>query len=257
MSSLWEVFTLVVYQPFFNILLFFYWALGIVGTPDMGVAVILLTLVIRVLMLPLSLSGHRSEASRREIAAKIKDIETEYSHDPVASRKAVKQVFKGNSRVVVSEMISLGIQVAIALMLWRIFGTGLEGEDLHLLYPFMPKIEFPFNLIFWDTFDLSKPSLTLNLFQTFLIFILETLSVLTSPYPPTKGEVVRLQLTLPLVSFVIFMGLPAGKKLFVITTLLCSIALTLLRYIKQRYLAYKEKHEISAEKADEPIVSEA
>jgi heme/copper-type cytochrome/quinol oxidase subunit 4 len=52
-----------------------------------------------------------------------------------------------------------------------------------------------------------------------------------------------LQLTLPLVAFLIFMRLPAGKKLFVITTLCFSIVLTLLQFIYRRFMSYKEKVE--------------
>ena len=47
------------------------------------------------------------------------------------------------------------------------------------------------------------------------------------------------------------MFMPAGKKLFVITTLFFSIVLTLVKYIRRRYLNYKEKAEASDEKAAE------
>ncbi len=67
-------FSILVYQPFFNILVFFYWLLDLItqGNADMGVAVILLTLMIRFLLLPLSFAGDKSESQRRDIAAQIK-----------------------------------------------------------------------------------------------------------------------------------------------------------------------------------------
>lgn len=238
-----DIFTTFIYQPFFNVLIGMYWLLGFVtdGAPDMGVAVILLTLFIRLLLLPMSLSGHKSEAERRDIAHKIKDIEEKYEHDPIQLRLQKKLVFKKSGSVIAGEMLSLFIQVSIALMLWQIFETGLKGKDFHLIYQFMPDIDLPFNLIFLDKFDLSQTSFILNLVQSLLIFVFETISILTSPYPPGKGEVVRLQLTLPVVSFLIFMQLPAGKKLFVITTLIVSIILTLGQYIVRKFNSYKDK----------------
>jgi membrane protein insertase Oxa1/YidC/SpoIIIJ len=238
--SLAAIFTLLIYQPFFNILVSFYWLMDQVGTPDMGIAVIFLTLVIRFLMLPLSLASDRSEQERRLIAAQVKELQHEYAHDPVALRKATKHIFRTNPRIILSELVSLAIQVMIALMLWRIFSTGLEGQDLHLIYPFIPQPTEPFNLLFLGKYDLAHTSFTLNLIQSLSIFALETLSVLTSPYPTSRGEVVRMQLTLPVVSFLIFINLPAGKKVFVITTLWFSIMLTLLRFIKRKFLSYKE-----------------
>jgi membrane protein insertase Oxa1/YidC/SpoIIIJ len=238
-----ELFTLVIYQPFFNILVFFYWALGLVTheEPDMGIAVILLTILIRVLLLPVSLMEERSEAERRSIAHRVAELEQELAHDPVALKKEVRSLFKSKPRVVVGELFSLFIQASISLMLWRIFGSGLKGEDLHLLYGFMPKITIPQELVFMNTFDLSKSSWVLNLTQSVLIFVLETLAMYTSPYPPAKGEVLRMQLILPVVSFLIFMGLPAGKKLFVITALLFSIGITLLKFIARRFNDYRDK----------------
>lgn len=236
-----ELFTTLIYQPFLNILVFFYWMLGVLGTADMGVAVIMLTLVIRGLMLPISLASQRSEKERRAISEEVKRIHEEHTDDPVMLKKQTKEVFRSNSRIVISEMVSLVIQVVIALMLWRIFETGLKGQDLHLIYPFMPEVKTPFNLVFLDRFDLTHTSFLLNLLQSLMIFIVETLSILTSPYPTSRGEVVRLQLTLPIVSFLIFMRLPAGKKLFVITTLMVSAVLILTRYIRYRFIEYKEK----------------
>lgn len=240
-----DVFTAVIYQPFLNVLIGMYWLMDLVtgGQADMGFAVILMTLLIRFLLLPVSIAGWKSEAQRREIAAKLKALELEHANNPAAYKKARKKVFTKSRRVVIGELVSLAIQVSISLMLWRMFGRGLTGADLHLIYPFMPEVEQPFNLLFLGTFDLSHGSLTLNFIQAGAIFVLESLAVLVSPYPHSRAEVVRLQLTLPVISFLLFLQLPAGKKLFVITTLVFSIVLTIIRYIRQRFLAYQEKWE--------------
>ena len=69
--SLAHIFTVFIYQPFFNILVFFYWLIGLSGKPDMGIAVIFLTILVRILLMPLSLSGQRSEKDRRAISKKM------------------------------------------------------------------------------------------------------------------------------------------------------------------------------------------
>lgn len=258
-----ELFTTIIYQPFFNILVFFYWVEGKItqGTPDMGIAVIFLTILIRILLLPMSLSGHDSEADRREIAEKLKQLEHQYSADPIAFQKARKQLYASRRKIFAGELVSLTIQVIIFFLLYRIFTTGLEGADVHLLYAFMPKVELPFNLLFLERFDLAHTSVVLNLIQSLCIFALETLAIYTSPYPPAKGEVVRLQLIMPVVSFFIFMFLPAGKKLFVITTLLFSMILVMYKFIRRSLEDYKAKKEaeeaaLAAGQVEEKVVVE-
>ncbi|PIR58841.1 MAG: hypothetical protein COU69_03515 [Candidatus Pacebacteria bacterium CG10_big_fil_rev_8_21_14_0_10_56_10] len=247
-----------VYQPFFNVLVFFYWGLDVItgGNPDMGIAVILLTVLIRFLLLPLSLAGDRSEKDRRKIASQVKELEVEHRHDPVKFRSAKKILFRRSRAVVAGEVIGLSVQVTIALMLWRVFGSGLQGQDLDLIYPFMPAVDLPFNLLFLDRFDLGHTNLTLNLVQSLLIFVAETLSLLISPYPVTRGEVVRLQLTLPVVSFLIFMGLPAGKKLFIITTLIFSIVLMSIKAVRRHYLQYKQRKLAEQAALSDPAAAE-
>jgi YidC/Oxa1 family membrane protein insertase len=247
-----NLFISVIYQPFLNILVFFYWLLGIVtrGHPDMGVAVIFLTIIIRIILLPLSLSEERSADERRELLKKFHELELNHAADPIALKEERKRLFHRNPKFIIGETVSLVVQVIIALMLWKIFETGLPGEDLHLIYPFMPHVQTPFNLVFLGKYDLTHTDFTLNLMQSLMIFLVETVSILTSPYPPMKGEVVRMQLILPVVSFLVFMRLPAGKKVFVITTLLISLLILLYKFAKHKWQDYIAQVEEKAKAAE-------
>ncbi|MCA9370193.1 MAG: YidC/Oxa1 family membrane protein insertase [Pseudomonadales bacterium] len=247
-------FITLVYQPLFNALLFFYWLLDKVGIDDMGVAVILLTLVVRIILLPLSLRGDSSEEERREIASHVKNIEETYRGDPIKQREERKKLMRSRRKIISAELISFSIQLVVSLMLWKIFATGLSGQDWHLVYGFMPDIPQPLNLNFLGIFDLTHSSWRLNILQSFLIFVLETLSIFTSPFLVSRNEVVRLQLVLPLVSFLIFLRLPAGKKLFIITSLLFSIVLTLIKAIRLKFVEYKDKEEHKTDDEGETIV---
>jgi YidC/Oxa1 family membrane protein insertase len=236
-----NLFITFIYQPFLNVLIFFYWVDSLItrGHPDMGIAVVFLTIIIRIILLPVSLAEEQSEKERREFAHVIADLEVKYAHDPITLRAETKKLFHRNRKVVAAEIFSFFLQVAISLMLWKMFSTGLEGQDLPLIYHFMPKVATPFNLVFLGKFDLSRTNVFLNFLQSVMIFVVETASIMTSPYPPMKGEVVRLQLVLPVVSFLVFMFLPAGKKLFIITALVISLIITMYKYGRRRWQDYK------------------
>lgn len=236
------IFITVIYQPFLNILIGIYWLLGFVSeNADMGVAVILLTFIIRFLLLPISIASEKAEAGREAIAQEVAEIEERFASDPVRRKEEKRKVMHGNTRVLIGELFNLAIQIMIALMLWKMFETGLPGEDWHLIYPFMPEVAHPFNLLFLGKYDLSHPDLTLNFLQSFMIFIFETVSALTSRRKVTRGDIIRMQFFFPVVSFLIFIYLPAGKKLFVITTLFISTVLSIVKFIYRKFKEYEAK----------------
>jgi YidC/Oxa1 family membrane protein insertase len=225
------IFTTYIYQPFLNILVGIYWLLGQVtnGQPDMGIAVIIFAIIIRVLMLPLTLSADRSEKEKRQIVEKINHLQVQYKSEPEKLKQETKKILKSNPGTLISEGITILIQAIIILMLYRIFKTGLEGADLHLLYPFLPAVDTPINLIFLNQFDLSIPNLSLNLLQSALILCFEVFHMLFSPIKSSRKEFLSLAIFLPLVSFIVFAMLPAGKKVFIITSLVFSIFLLVIK----------------------------
>lgn len=228
--------TTYIYQPFFNLLVYIYLIIDKAtgGGADMGMAVIVFTIVFRILILPLSLNSSRSEKERREISQKLSSLNEYFKNDPTRKKEETRKLLANNKRLLTWEAADVFIQLLIIFMLWRIFSTGLEGADLHLLYPFMPILDKPFNLTFLGRFDLSQPSLFLNILSSLVIFLTEFLSIRFSPFPISRED--RLMLAvLPIGAFTYFAFMPAGKKLFVIATLLFSIVLILAKQASYLY----------------------
>lgn len=223
-----------IYQPFFNILVGLYTILGRIdpNLADMGIAVIIFSIVVQIILFPLRLAGERSEEEKKKITDQVSEAKRLYSHEPVKQREQIKAIMRGNSRTVIATTVELFIGIAIILMLYRIFTTGLEGADFYLLYDFIPVPDH-INLMFLGKYDLSHTNMTLNLIQSLMIFIVEVLSALRSPVPVSRKDKMLLQLVLPLGSFIIFMFLPSGKKVFVITSLVFSAIYNAFRLLQE------------------------
>ena len=230
------LFTTLIYQPFFNLLVGIYWLLEqiIPGQTDMGIAVIIFTIVFRILWLPISFASGRSAKERHEISQKIKEINKAFSQEPVRLQEEMKKLTRGNRRIMIMSTLNLFFQIIVMLMLYRIFTTGLEGADFHLIYDWMPPHPEQFNLTFLGKYDLAHPNWTLNWINTGVIFLAELLSGLLSPFPTGRAELMSLFI-LPLGAFTFFAYMPAGKKLFVITTLLFSVIQMLFKLFKVVY----------------------
>ena len=223
-----NVFTAFIYQPFFNLLVAIYYGLQRIDPRvDMGVAVIIFTVIFRIIILPLSLASGRTEKEKVEMMEKLAEIHKKFKNDPVGEKEESKKVFRGNKRVIIAETIDIGIQVIIALMLLRIFSTGLEGADFHLLYKLIPAPVEPFNLVFIGKIDLSHPSMPLNILNSVVIFIAEAVSIANSARTASREDKLAL-FAFPVLVFIYLFFMPAGKKLFIITTLLFSIVLMLV-----------------------------
>ncbi len=248
-------FVLLVYQPLFNLVVFFYWAVDrLTGDANMGIAVILLTIAIRLLLLPQSLHSIKNERKKIGVVQEVAAIEHEFASDPIELAKRKKALLRANPAMVLGEMVNIIIQVMIALMLWRMFDTGLTGEDLHLIYRFMPDVATPFNLIFMGV-SLNHTSWVMNAILTVLLFIMESLSVMAAiPGSISRQRAIKAQLLLPIVSFGFFAFMPAGKKLFVITTVICSIILTIVRLILVRFDLYKQKQDAKVASAGDQVL---
>lgn len=217
------MFTTYIYQPFFNILVGIYWLLGQISPEllDMGIAVIIFALIIKFLLFPLTIAAERSEDEKSKIVEQVDQIKEKYRSEPIRLKSEIRKIMKGNMRSVLASSANMAIQITIIIMLYRIFTTGLEGADFHLLYDFMPRITHV-NLMFLGRFDLSHTNATLNLYQSLMIFIVEFLIALRSPVPVSRRDVVLLQVILPIGSYIIFMLMPSGKKVFIITSLIFS-----------------------------------
>lgn len=241
-----------IYQPFFNILVGLYQLLGGISPElaDMGIAVIIFSLIIQLLLFPLRLAGERSEEEKKKITNQVAEAKLRYSHEPIKQREQIKLIMRGNARTVIATTAELLIGIAIILMLYRIFTTGLEGADFYLLYDFMPVPDH-INLMFLGKYDLSHTNATLNIIQSIMIFVVEVLSALRSPIPVSRKDKMLLQLVLPLGSFIIFMFLPSGKKIFVITSLVFSAIYSSVKLLQEWGQKLVDKY---TPKPPEPVI---
>ena len=116
-----DFFTLYIYQPFFNILVGLYWFTGLIlPAPDMGVAVILFAVAVRIILLPFDLIGEQSDEDKFQVSQKVKLIKKEFSSDPVRQKEEVRKIMRQSPRAIFSEVFTITIQVIIILILYRI-----------------------------------------------------------------------------------------------------------------------------------------
>ncbi len=237
-----DIFTTYFYQPFFNLLVGIYWLVGqIFPNPDMGIAMILFAVAVRIIFLPIDAIGDRSDEDKYKISQQIKQLKTELASDPIKLKSETNRIMRQKPGAILSEIFNVIFQALVIVMLYRIFTTGLEGADLHLIYKFMPKIQTPIDLMFLGIYDLSRTNNSLNIIQSLMIAANEAMHLYFSPVKPSQKDFVSLVIIFPIICFVIFMFLPAGKKVYIITSLAFTMVVRLIKQALYLYYSFTKK----------------
>lgn len=153
-----NLFHAVFYQPLYNALVFL---VDVLPTADVGVAVIVLTLLVKLLILPLSIKATRTQIKMKILEPKIKEIQTKYKDKREEQAVKMMEVYKEAKVNPFSSIFLLIIQLPIVIALYIVFARGgLPEVDSTLLYSFIPFPE-SVNMNFLGLVDVAGKSLVL------------------------------------------------------------------------------------------------
>ena len=213
------------FQPLYNLLIYLYW--NDFSYFNLGIAVIYLTIILRVILLPLSIISERSKAFYDDLSRKIKEIYTDFANDPVKAKNEVRKLLRKNQIRPWAKVIVLGVQLLVLIVLYQVFLGGIGGVDkYHLLYPFVTEPEF-INVNFL-IFDISKHSVILSGLVGVVLFLEIAVSQASRSEFLTRRDVLY-RFFFPLFVFALLVILPAVKALFILTSILFSIIIILAR----------------------------
>jgi len=152
------IFHTVVYIPLYNALI----ALLDLGPwVDLGIAVIVLTLIVKTLMFPLSLTAARTQRVMKELEEPMKELREKYKDDREEQGRRLLALYKENNINPFSSFLVLFIQLPVILGLYFVFlKGGLPTIDTTQLYSFVPYPE-SVSMFFLGLIDLTAKNIPL------------------------------------------------------------------------------------------------
>ena len=150
-----NIFDVLLYRPLFNLLIFIY---NYLPWHDFGLAIILLTVVIRFILYPLSVKALNSQKVLQELQPKLKEIQKKYKDDKEKQAKETLELYRKEKINPFSGLLLVIIQLPILIALYRVFWSGLKPEELMHLYGFVEN-PIHINAMFFSFIDLSKPNI--------------------------------------------------------------------------------------------------
>ena len=230
------LFNEIFYRPLFNGLIFLY---NIVPGHDMGISIIILTIILRFILWPLTNKSIKNQKVLTKIQPQIEEIKKKFKNNKEAQAKALMGLYSENKINPLAGFLPLVIQIPIIIALWRVFLNSLN-LDLNSLYSFIPA-PTSIQSIFLGLVDLSHKSVVLAILAGVLQYF-QTKMIMPSYKPSGNsdfGQRMSKQMLYfgPILSIIIFWSLPAALPLYWIVVTL----LTLL----QQYLNQDDRRELN------------
>jgi YidC/Oxa1 family membrane protein insertase len=129
------VFHALIYDPLYNGIVFF---VGIIPSHDMGVAVIAITVVVRIIIYPLSRRAIESQLAMKKVAPEVEEVKKKYKNNSTEQSQAIFALYRERGVHPFSGFGLTLIQLPVLIGLYLVFlRGGFPSVDASLLYSFV------------------------------------------------------------------------------------------------------------------------
>lgn len=224
-----EIYHAFFYTPLYNVLVFLF---KFSPAADAGVVVVMLTILVRFILYPLSKKAIQTQARLQALSPKLSEIKEKYKSDQQEQARQTMALYKEEKVNPFSGIFVLLLQLPVILALYQIFlHSGLPSVNTELLYSF---IQAPghVNMLFLNSIDITGKSLLLALLAAASSYF--QLRIASGNIPPPKGNAfsdnlnrtmqTQMKYFFPIIVLVISYKISAAIALYWFTTNLFTIA---------------------------------
>lgn len=237
-----QLFHVVLYQPILNFLVLIY---NFIPGHDIGLAIILMTVIIKLALYPFSLKSIKSQKALQDIQPKIETLKIKYKDQKDKLAQEMMILYKTEKVSPFSSCLPLLIQLPFLIAVFQVFRSGLSNGSLEVLYPFIynPGALNPITLGF---LDLSKPQIGLALLAGLAQFWQVKMLSTKKPEVKTDGSkdesmmvIMNKQMMFMMPIMTVFIGatLPGGLTLYWFMTTVLTAIMQLIAFRKKKILA--------------------
>lgn len=245
----------LVFRPLYNLLITVY---NFVPARDFGIAIILVTVFIKLVLIPLSRKQIESQKKMQDIQPKVKEIQEKYKGDKEKQSRALMELYRNNKVNPFAGCLPLVVQLVFLIAIYRVlFTVSQEGfmANSAELYSFVQN-PGSINHVFLGIIDLSAVVNFSKLNTQSIMHILLVVGTAVAQYVQMKmmmGKTVAKPVTgkesdfsqimskqmlylSPILTLFIGMRFPAGLALYWLISTLFMIAQQY--YVKEKGLKH-------------------
>lgn len=181
MNPIFSIYNEVLYRPLLNGLIWFYTSLPF---QDLGLAIVVLTTLIRLILSPFLWKAQKAQRDLAAIQPEIKKIQEELRDNREAQGKALMELYSKHKVNPFSGCLLMLIQLPILIALFQVFRKGVNPAELKYLYSFVSN-PGALNTVSFGLIDLARGNLYLGVIAALAQFLQTRLS---SPPAPPGGK---------------------------------------------------------------------
>jgi len=231
-----NLFNTFFYEPLYNGLI---GLMSLIPWADVGVAIIIFTFLVKLILFPLSQKAVRTQAKMKKLEPRINEIKQKYKDKAEQAAKTM-ELYKEEKLNPFSGILTLFIQIPIIFALYFIFlRGGLPEINTEILYSFI-KVPTNINMSFLGLLDVTEKSFFLALLAGATQFFQARLAspkVGPKKENPTLGEdfarsmSLQMKYVFPFIVFIIAYNISAAIAIYWATSNLFMIGQEL--YVKR------------------------
>ena len=235
------MFNTIIFQPLYNGLILL---IDTIPFADVGVIVIIFTIIVKIILLPLSIKASKAQIEMKSIEADLNQIKNKYKDNKEEQSKKTIELYKEKGINPFASFFILLIQFPIIIGLYQVFfKSGLPAINTALLYPFV-HIPESVNMIFLNMINVAQKSVILAIIAGISTYFQISLASGATQTPKTgsdnstQNEVARIMNTqmkyfFPVIVVFISYSISSALALYWITSNVFAIAQEL--YIRKKY----------------------
>ncbi len=245
-----QFFNVILTQPILNLLM---WLYDVVPGQDIGIAIIILTIIVKILLFPLAQKQIKQQKALQDLQPKIDEVRKTYKDDKEEQARRLMSLYKTEKVNPAASCLPLLIQLPIFIALFHVLRSILGDADLGgMLYSFVPH-PGQINPTFLGFVDLQSPNYVIAIIAGAVQFVQakQIMSRGATKPPPKEVEgkpgakdesmaaMMNKQMVymMPVITIVIGFSLPGALILYWLT-------MSVLTVVQQWYmLTYKKKKE--------------
>ena len=185
--------------------------------PNYGVAIILLTILTKVILIPLSKKGSESTAKMSALQPKIQEIQAKYKDDPEAQNTAMAKLYKEEGINPMGSCWPMLIQFPIFIGLYGLLNKDFSLRGAMFIPGWIPDLSIPetiFTLPFNIPFIGSAIHLLPIIYTASMIFSMKITQSATSGQSANKGMTWFMTYGMSIIFFFILYNAPSGLLLY-------------------------------------------
>lgn len=127
-------FFILLYQPLYNLLVWFY---NLVPGGGLGLAIIFVTILVKGATFPLTFKSMKAQKDMQEIQPKINEIKVKYKDNQEQLAKELMAVYRDHKVNPFASCLPLILQLVIFVVLYRVLSAGIQTVNADILYSFV------------------------------------------------------------------------------------------------------------------------